>query len=119
MTQFNITDLMGPSTTVTKGIMGVNTDITYQKWAESVQAQRLSDALESKRQQENFMDMTSHEMRNPLNAILQCAEEITDLLGKIQSSGGCDKTQSTTVRDCIEEVQTILYCGHHQKVSTF
>ncbi len=97
--------------------MGVNTDITYQKWAESVQAHRLSDALESKRQQENFMDMTSHEMRNPLNAILQCAEEISNLLGRVQSSGGYDKIQSAVIRDCIEEAQTILYCGYHQKVS--
>lgn len=45
-----------------------------QKWGEGLQKQRTEDALESKRQLENFIDTTSHEMRNPLSAIIQCAD---------------------------------------------
>jgi hypothetical protein len=33
-----------------------------QKWAEAIQKSRVEEALESKRQQENFIDMTSHEV---------------------------------------------------------
>lgn len=43
-------------------IMGTMTDISQLKWAEAVQKTRIEEALESKRQQENFIDMTSHEV---------------------------------------------------------
>lgn len=36
---------------------GALTDISRQKWMESLQAQRRQEAVELKRQQENFMDM--------------------------------------------------------------
>ena len=57
-------------------VIGWQTDISHRKYAESLQKQRLQDALESKRQSENFIDMTSHEMRNPLSAILQSSDGI-------------------------------------------
>jgi PAS domain S-box-containing protein len=37
------------------------TDISSWKWADIIHSQRLSEALELKRQQENFLDITSHE----------------------------------------------------------
>uniref|UniRef100_A0A8H7N7K3 PAS fold-4 domain-containing protein n=1 Tax=Bionectria ochroleuca TaxID=29856 RepID=A0A8H7N7K3_BIOOC len=46
-------------------IFGCITDISSQKWAEKVQSERREEAVELKRQQENFIDITSHEMRNP------------------------------------------------------
>ncbi|CAG9950006.1 unnamed protein product, partial [Clonostachys rosea f. rosea IK726] len=61
-------------------IFGCITDISSQKWAEKVQSERREEAVELKRQQENFIDITSHEMRNPLSAILQCADQITNTL---------------------------------------
>jgi PAS domain S-box-containing protein len=48
-------------------IMGTLTDVSQLKWAESIQRNRVEEALESKRQQENFIDMTSHEMRMLMN----------------------------------------------------
>jgi PAS domain S-box-containing protein len=48
-----------------KSIMGTLTDVSQLKWAEAMQRNRVEEALESKRQQENFIDMTSHEMRTP------------------------------------------------------
>jgi PAS domain-containing protein len=42
-----------------KSVIGSLTDITAQKRAEDMQKQRTEDALESKRQQENFIDVTS------------------------------------------------------------
>lgn len=42
----------------TKAIFGCITDISQQKWAEAFQKQRREEAMELKRQQENFIDMT-------------------------------------------------------------
>lgn len=44
-------------------ILGCVTDISHQKWAEDFQNRRKNEAVELKRQQESFIDMTSHEMR--------------------------------------------------------
>lgn len=55
-------------------IVGFVTAISQQKWAEKVQQRKVDSVLEAKRQQENFIDMTSHEIRNPLSAIMQCAD---------------------------------------------
>jgi len=41
-------------------IMGTMTDISQLKWAENIQRNRVEEALESKRQQENFIDMTRY-----------------------------------------------------------
>lgn len=43
------------------GILGCVTDISSWKWVDQLQSQRLSEVLELKRQQENFLDITSHE----------------------------------------------------------
>ncbi|TVY87576.1 hypothetical protein LAWI1_G006705, partial [Lachnellula willkommii] len=41
------------------GILGCITNISRQKWAEGVQKRKMLEAIEWKRQQENFIDMTS------------------------------------------------------------
>lgn len=48
--------------------------------------------------------MVSHEIRNPLNAMLQCAEEASQLLASLPNSD-----------EILEVVETIQYCGRHQK----
>lgn len=40
-------------------VMGCFTDITRQKWAEDFQRKKMLEAVELKRQQEYFIDMTS------------------------------------------------------------
>jgi PAS domain S-box-containing protein len=42
-----------------KSVFGSITNISQQKWAEDFQKRRLEEAFELKRQQENFIDMTS------------------------------------------------------------
>lgn len=42
-----------------KAIMTTTTDISHLKWAEDVQKSRVEEALEAKRQNEVFIDMTS------------------------------------------------------------
>lgn len=61
---------------------GCVSDISLQKWQLERERLRKEEALESKRQQENFIDMTSHEMRNPLSAIIHCADDVIASLSK-------------------------------------
>jgi PAS domain-containing protein len=41
------------------GLLGCLTDISKQKWMEGFQTRKMLEAIELKRQQENFIDMTS------------------------------------------------------------
>ncbi|KAH6853355.1 hypothetical protein B0I37DRAFT_4444 [Chaetomium sp. MPI-CAGE-AT-0009] len=101
-----------------KGIFGCITDISQQKWAESVQKQRRDEAVELKRQQENFIDITSHEMRNPLSAVLQCADEIASGLSRYTQEDPSIRApgaMSALVESCIEAASIISLCANHQK----
>ena len=93
-------------------IMGSITDISHLKWAQGLQERRLREAEESKRQQNEFIDITSHEMRNPLSAILICADDIRDTLIKHCFSNDEDKRMA---KDCIEAANNIALCVQHQK----
>jgi PAS domain S-box-containing protein len=97
-----------------KSVFGSLTDISQQKWAEDFQKRKMEEAVELKRQQENFIDITSHEMRNPLSAILQCADEIKTRLSEFKESAAKVISQEL-VDDSIEAAQTIMFCAQHQK----
>jgi PAS domain S-box-containing protein len=98
-----------------KSIFGSVTDISSQKFAEDMQKRRMEEAMELKRQQENFIDITSHEMRNPLSAILQCADEISATLSELSATGSLSEVQAAIVDSNIDAAQTITLCGQHQK----
>lgn len=66
----------------TQSFCGCVNDVSLQKWQLERERLRKEEALESKRQQENFIDMTSHEMRNPLSAIIHCADAVIASLSK-------------------------------------
>lgn len=118
---------------VIQSFTGCLSDVSLQKWQLEREKERKEEAIESKRQQENFIDMTSHEMRNPLSAIIHCADAITAALNKVQAFiGGSQRglgeilagnTQNdhwnTEVRDCLESsidsAETIVGCAQHQK----
>lgn len=96
-----------------RSIMGSITDISHLKWAQGLQNRRLQEAEETRRQQNEFIDITSHEMRNPLSAILQCADDITSTLIEYRSSRS--PPSEAAVESCIEAAQTIALCVQHQK----
>lgn len=119
---------------VVKSFTGCLTDVSLQKWQLEREKQRKEEAIESKRQQENFIDMTSHEMRNPLSAIIHCADAITATLSRVQelvSSDACGRvslTNGTTaatdesqadatalMERSIDNAETIVECAQHQK----
>ncbi|KAH8883669.1 hypothetical protein GQ53DRAFT_752891 [Thozetella sp. PMI_491] len=100
-----------------KSIFGCITDISEQKWAQDLQKRRRQEAVELKRQQENFIDMTSHEMRNPLSAILQCADEITSTIERNQLGDAVQTVPGLQMLldSCVEAANTISLCANHQK----
>jgi len=110
-----------------KSVFGSFTDISRQKWAEDFQKRKMEEAVELKRQQEDFIDITSHEMRNPLSAILQCSDEITSTIVKVKNNaviksyisaaGGGDVVDEveTALSGAIEASQIIALCAQHQK----
>ena len=96
-----------------RSIMGSITDISHLKWAQGLQNRRLQEAEETRRQQNEFIDITSHEMRNPLSAILQCAEDISSALEDHRSKG--QAPPSSVVEGCLDAANTIALCVQHQK----
>ncbi|OAA81599.1 ethylene receptor [Akanthomyces lecanii RCEF 1005] len=98
---------------VLKSIFGCITDISSQKWAERVQRERREEAVELKRQQENFIDITSHEMRNPLSAILQCADQIANNITTFNTRNV--KDVEALLESCLDAAHTINLCASHQK----
>ncbi|KAL2349986.1 hypothetical protein BJ546DRAFT_545118 [Cryomyces antarcticus] len=97
-----------------KSVFGSITNISQQKWAEGFQKRKMEEAVELKRQQENFIDITSHEMRNPLSAILQCADEISGSMTAFRNSRA-EKLPADLVSSSIDAAQTIALCAQHQK----
>ncbi|KAH8649611.1 hypothetical protein BGZ60DRAFT_196731 [Tricladium varicosporioides] len=100
---------------VTK-VLGCTTDISHFKWAESVQLKSRLQAEEAKKQQESFIDMTSHEMRNPLSAITLCADGIANSLMEYKAAKDRSAILSDElIDDNLEAAQTIVICAQHQK----
>lgn len=100
-------------------------DISAQKMAEKVLTEKMMEAIRTRTQQERFVDMISHEIRNPLSAVLHCGEEIVDsikqcllVLGKssmlASSTASSDKVEEL-LANSMESASTILYCVQHQK----
>lgn len=98
-------------------IQGFVTEISLKKASERLLSEKLEDALEHKRQADRFIDMTSHEMRNPLSAILQSADGILTTLENNNRLGIMSET-ATFSGDVLETVldaaQTIILCAQHQ-----
>ncbi|KAJ5779278.1 CheY-like superfamily [Penicillium paradoxum] len=83
-------------------------DITPEKKAELLQRQAAEEAQERKKQQERFIDMISHEIRNPLSAILHCTEDIQEAIYN-------KKPEQISIMSITEAVETISLCITHQK----
>jgi len=107
-----------------KGLMGTMSDISGFKFAESVQQHRVDEAIEAKRQQENFIDMTSHEIRNPLGAVVHCADSLSESLLEMKAVAETFrltehvdklKTLMDLIEGSLDAVNTITSCSSHQK----
>ncbi|KAF3122421.1 hypothetical protein TWF594_002837 [Orbilia oligospora] len=96
------------------GVFGSITNISETKFAEDLQKRRVEEVVELKRQQDNFVDMASHEMRNPLSAILQGADAV---LGSLERYREIASSQDLLedIESSIDVAQTISLCALHQK----
>lgn len=119
--EWTITPEFADDGTTVRTLLACGSNISHLKWAEDLQRIRFEEALEAKRQQENFVDMTSHELRNPLGAVVHCADAISDALAEMSPIAA--KTTPTQDRlhlqdlilNSVEAVQTIAACSAHQK----
>ncbi|KAI9163266.1 Hybrid signal transduction histidine kinase K [Paramyrothecium foliicola] len=124
---------------VIQSFTGCLSDVSMQRWQLDQEKLRKEEAIESKRQQENFVDMTSHEMRNPLSAMLHCTDAIIASLSRVQdidttpvpmsppgnhgfegrgiSPGESGRSEEVRklLEDSIENAEIIVTCAQHQK----
>jgi signal transduction histidine kinase len=62
------------------GILGCINDTTHEEMRIVEAERRRQEAEESKHQQELLVDLTSHEIRTPVSAILQCSSLVKENL---------------------------------------
>lgn len=90
-------------------------DVSRYKWAEQVQTRVAASAKEAKRLQENFIDIVSHEMRNPLSAITQLSDAISSSLDDFDATEQTAKDARQILETNADNANTILLCAAHQK----
>jgi signal transduction histidine kinase/CheY-like chemotaxis protein len=96
-------------------VVGNVVDISKNKWAEGLQKSRTDSALQGKQHLEHFIDTTSHEMRNPLSAILQCADEILSSCAQGDSQSPTPNGWSNFLESTMDAAQTIAQCAQHMR----
>jgi signal transduction histidine kinase/PAS domain-containing protein/ActR/RegA family two-component response regulator len=97
-----------------QSLMGCVTDISHLKWTEQLHIRNTEIARRERKRQEEFIDITSHEMRNPLSAITQCADSI---IMSFQDAKATSDEQSLVelVKLNAEAAESILFCAAHQR----
>ncbi|KAK4055384.1 hypothetical protein OIO90_003222 [Microbotryomycetes sp. JL221] len=111
------------------GFVAAVTDISRQKRAEALHVQtveaRRVEADENRRNTEAFLDMSSHELRNPLSGVWQNAEvlagsleNVLSVIEQLCSGKQVDpQTLESIRRELVEDaesVESILICASHQ-----
>lgn len=95
-------------------LTGCITNVSELKWAEQLQLRTAEAAVRDKKQQEEFIDITSHELRNPLSAITQCADSIIASLDEVKNNISV-QSLGNTIRDNVEAAESIAFCAAHQR----
>jgi signal transduction histidine kinase len=98
--------------------------------AAKILTMKMEEAIRLKTQQERFMDMISHEIRNPLSAVLHCGEEVVEAMKKsevhiLALDGAASSTHNgnealmrsfkRNMDSALDAANTIMYCVQHQK----
>ncbi|GAA6041500.1 hypothetical protein JCM8097_001909 [Rhodosporidiobolus ruineniae] len=111
------------------GYVGALTDITKQKELELKHIQeverRAADAEQTRINTEMFLDMSSHELRNPLSGVWQNAEVVAasldkyvDLLDDLRDGRVLPQEELEALynemQENVEAVESILLCAAHQ-----
>lgn len=96
--------------------------------AAKILTDKMDEAIRLKTHQERFIDMISHEIRNPLSAVLHCGEEV---VGAMKASSKALNTATAAdasapprnecavirqhIENALDAANTIMYCVQHQK----
>jgi signal transduction histidine kinase/CheY-like chemotaxis protein len=96
-------------------VMACVTDVSRLKWAENWQARLAQDAQEARRQQETFIDIVSHEMRNPLSAIVHCVDGIIAAFDDCKALGTIPKHCEDALTETVSAARIIELCAKHQQ----
>ncbi|KAI1744873.1 hypothetical protein F4680DRAFT_443352 [Xylaria scruposa] len=102
------------------------TDISAQKMTAKILSDKMEEAIHLNNQQEKFIDMISHEIRNPLSAVLHCGEQVVDVghtaLDTISRESLLPATLAPLrqmlekqIDTTVDAAKTIMYCVQHQK----
>jgi signal transduction histidine kinase len=114
------------------GLLGTAVDITERKQHEEAQRLRVIEAEdrrieaeEAKRQQELLIDITSHEIRNPISSLMQCSSLVKTNLLSLQEQLEMVMTKHTTftpteqllttINEDLEALESIYQCGLAQE----
>lgn len=97
-----------------QSLMGSLMDISHLKWAEQLQIRNAESARRDKERHEEFIDVTSHEMRNPLSAITQCADNVKSSLQAATRTND-SLLLMEIVKLNVEAADSILFCVAHQR----
>ncbi|KAL8292793.1 hypothetical protein RQP46_001405 [Phenoliferia psychrophenolica] len=123
--EFRKVDAFGPSV----AFLGTVTDLTNQKRLEALHLetveQRAADADTHRRQIEAFIDVTSHELRNPLSGVWQNAETVkasledtVEVITQMQAGTMPDAESinelAEEMKENLEGLSAILLCAAHQ-----
>ncbi|KAK4192532.1 hypothetical protein QBC35DRAFT_226265 [Podospora australis] len=102
---------------VVQSFTGCLSDVSLQKW-------QFEREKERREQQEYFIDMTSHELRNPMSSIVQCADAVIAGLNHIQElifqnathlSRDWNAEVANLITNNLDTAETIVSCAEHQK----
>ncbi|KAI0189500.1 hypothetical protein EV127DRAFT_103935 [Xylaria flabelliformis] len=102
------------------------TDISAQKMTAKVLSDKMTEAIHLNNQQERFIDMISHEIRNPLSAVLHCGEQVVDVCHTALDTISRESLLPATltplrqmlknqIDSTVDAAKTIMYCVQHQK----
>ena len=89
------------------GVIGCLSDITHEEQKLIDAEERRKEAEESKHQQELLIDLTSHEIRTPVSAILQCSslvkENLVSLKDELRATGTAGFRPNAEFMDNLEQ----------------
>ena len=93
------------------------TDISHLRWAQKLQTEAAEAVRRAKQLQDRFINTTSHEIRNPLSAILQSADDIAIISATQQVL--CDTVATSYFKKAFEDIgedaKNVLYCAARQR----
>lgn len=93
------------------------TDVSHPKWAQKLLTEAAEAVRRAKQLQDRLIDTTSHEIRNPLSAILQSADDIAIISATQQVL--CDTVVTSHFKKAYEDIgedtKNVLFCAAHQR----